>query len=145
MGIHEVQNDNATSNKYPAESHSGRSQHFSCPHNSVTALLLSSHFGYSTSLVLTFRSQHFYLSLQFRHSTSLFPTINPTTTENIITKLLSVIPVFHIWCFLYIFPSFMLSAIRLAEFGTIYSQRTLSRATFCLLQIECVLTFQAAI
>ena len=60
MGIHEVQSDNAPSNIYLAQSHSGRSQHFSCTHSSVTALLLSSQFGHSTSLVLTIRSQHFY-------------------------------------------------------------------------------------
>jgi hypothetical protein len=83
------------------------------------------------------------MSLQFGHSTSLFSTINTTTAENIITKLFSIIPVFHIWCFLYIIPSFMLSAIRRAQFGTICLQKkkTLSRVTFCLLQIECVLTF----
>jgi len=97
-----------------------RSQHFSCPHNSVTALILFSQFSHSTSLVLTIRSQHFSLSLQFGHSTSICPhnsvitlllssqlcystspfsTINTTTAVKIITKLLSVIPVFHIWCF----------------------------------------------
>jgi hypothetical protein len=87
-----------------------RSQHFS----------LSFQFGHSTSLVLRVRSQHFSLPLQFGHSTSVcpqssvitlllssqlcystspFPTINTTTAIKIITKLLSVIPVFQIWCF----------------------------------------------
>jgi hypothetical protein len=121
MGIHEAQSHNAPSNKHPAVSHSGRSQHFSmsfqfghstslfltvvghstsfCPFNSVTALLF----------VLTFRSQHFCLSSKFSHNTSLvltimlqhisFPTINTTTAIKIITKLLSVIPVFQTWCF----------------------------------------------